>query len=145
MWHASLDRPCAVMGRAVGADGEEALPELIPLDGGRASSPEATATSVPAAQSPRHHEADARAGVVDRAGLVVDQAALLRPRHQVHLVHVAVVAALAGEDPEVAGVAQPGAVVDERLLALLARLDHDDRAVELAGPHQAAAQHVLDL
>src|SRR3954454_1421892 len=40
------------------------------------------------AQGPRHHEADAGALVVDRAGLVVDQPELLRARDQVHLVHV---------------------------------------------------------
>ena len=54
-------------------------------------------------------------------------------------------APLPGDQPEVAGVAQAGAVADERLLGLVLGLDQDDRAVELAGAHQAAADGLLDV
>src|SRR4051794_30304952 len=97
------------------------------------------------AQRARHDEADPGALVVDRAGLVVDQPELLRRRHEVHLVHVAVVAALAGQDPEVARVAHPRAVLGEAVLALLERLDHHDRAVHVAGAHQPSAERLLDV
>src|SRR4051812_11464591 len=93
----------------------------------------------------RYHEADARAVVVDGAGLVVDQAALLGARDQQHLVDVAVAAALAGEDPEVAVVADPRAVFREGRAALLERLDHHHGAVELTGAHQAAPDRVLEV
>ena len=52
-------------------------------------------------------------------------------------------AALAGDDPQVAGVAQARAVAHERLLGLVLGLHHHDRAVELAGAHQAAAERLL--
>src|SRR5438552_134946 len=56
------------------------------------------------AQGARDHEADARPLIVDRAGLVVDQRQLLADRHELHLVEVALVAALPGDKPYVAGV-----------------------------------------
>src|SRR3954451_10737411 len=90
-------------------------------------------------------EADARPRADDRARLVVDQAALLGARHQQHLVDVAVVPALAGEDPEVAGVAHPRAVLRERPRALLERLDHHHGAVELARADETAADRVLEV
>src|SRR5256885_152927 len=73
------------------------------------TSPAAVAVAVrlgDLAQGTRDDEADARALVVDRAGLVVDQPPLLGAWHKKHLVDVAVVAALAGDHPQVAGVAQ---------------------------------------
>ena len=50
---------------------------------------------------------------------------------------------LAGDHPQVAGVAQAGAVADERLLGLVLGLHQHDRAVELAGAHEAAADGLL--
>ena len=54
-------------------------------------------------------------------------------------------AALAGDEPETARVAQARAVLVEDPLGLFERLDQDDRAVELAGLHEAAAKGVLDV
>jgi hypothetical protein len=53
------------------------------------------------------------------------------------------VAALAGDHPEVAGVAQAGAVADERLLRLVLRLHEDDRAVQGARLDEPAADGLL--
>ena len=60
-----------------------------------------------------------------------------------HLVEVAVVAALAGDHPEVAGVAQAGPVAHERLLGLVLGLHQHDRAVELAGADEPAPEASL--
>ena len=49
---------------------------------GRATPPVRPRLTAAAAQRARHHEADARALVVDRAGLVVDQAAPLGVGHE---------------------------------------------------------------
>src|SRR5690606_15125814 len=100
--------------------------------------------AVGTARRPRYHEADPGALVVDRAGLVVDQAEPLGDRNHLHLVEVALVSALAGDRPEIAGVLDPGPVPDERLLGIVERLDEHDRAVELAVAHQAAADRLLD-
>src|SRR3954454_881008 len=58
------------------------------------------------AQRARHDEADGRTLVVDRAGLVVDQLQLLATGDELHLVDIAVAAALPGQEPDVAGVTQ---------------------------------------
>src|SRR5680860_792348 len=96
------------------------------------------------AQGARDHEADSGALAVDRAGLVVDHADPLGDGDDLHLVEVAVVAALAGDHPEVARLLDPRAVADEGLLGLVERLDEDYRAVELPGADQAAADRGLD-
>ena len=54
-------------------------------------------------------------------------------------------AALAGDQPQVAGVAQPGPVGGQGLLGLLGRLHEHDRGVQLAGPDQAAPDRLLDV
>src|SRR4051794_2650615 len=97
------------------------------------------------AQRPWNHEADARTRRVDRAGLVVDQPTPLATGNEPHLVDVVVLAALGGDQPQVAGVAQARPVALEDLLRLLERLDHHDCPVELARAHQAAPEHVLDV
>ena len=98
-----------------------------------------------AAQGAGDHEADSAAVVVDRAGLVVDQAEALAEGDQCHLVEVLVVSPLAGDHPEVAGVAQAGAVADEGLLGLVLGLHEHDRAVQQAGFDQPAADRLLDV
>src|SRR4029453_17895707 len=65
------------------------------------------------AQCAGDYEADAGALVVDRAGLVVDQAQALREGDERHLVEGLLVSPLSGVPPQVAGVADPWAVGGE--------------------------------
>jgi hypothetical protein len=50
-----------------------------------------------------------------------------------------------GDDPQVAGVTQAGAVADEQLLGLVLGLGQHDRAVQLPRADQSAADRVLDV
>src|SRR5436190_10817426 len=97
------------------------------------------------AQRARHHEADARALVIDRAGLVVDQPKFLAAGDELHLVDVGLVPALPGDEPDVAGVAQPRPVASEQLLRVLDRLDQGDRSIDLARFDEAAPELLAQL
>ena len=146
-YHAMIsDRPYRLA-----MDKTDAMKELqrergLPVrPGGRAGAEEASLQPLgrcfaAAALRARHHEADAAPVGVDRARLVVDQADPLGVGHQAHLVQVVVVAALAGDHPQVAGVAQPGPVAHERLLGVVHRVHGHHRAVEVARANQAAAE-----
>ncbi|GAC1319293.1 MAG: hypothetical protein NVSMB25_09880 [Thermoleophilaceae bacterium] len=54
-------------------------------------------------------------------------------------------AALARDQPQIAGVTQSGAIEVEHPLRVPERLDHHDRAVEVAGPDKTAADRVLEV